>query len=161
MPTGLGAASEWRLAIPIGGMTLGAPFLSWGAYGEARRAGYGASWVLSIGAMGSRRVAAPMAQTHVVRIVPGALGATLGAAPRPMRALHWSRDHELAPALDLFPRPFGFLSPAPASDGPKERTRAAHPMASPGGRGSFLGPPSPHAAAAVRNNPSKPLSIQG
>ena len=45
--------------------------------------------------------------------------------------------------LDLFPRPFGFLSPTPASHGARETPRAAIRGASPGGHGSFLAPLSP------------------
>ena len=124
-------------------------------------AGYGASWVLPIGAMGSRQVAPPMAQ-------PVSSGYRQARSGRRREPRHGICAHR-APCATIGPRqrsifsraPFGFLSPAPASDGARERPRALHSRDFSRGSRVLPGPLSPCAAAAVRNNPSKPLSIQG
>jgi hypothetical protein len=155
----IGGARSRRNSL-AGANGASAPFLFVGAYGGSLRRLWGClgslyqrhGFVLGRGACGTTRVG---------RVAPGALGTSLGAARRPMRASRWSCDHDLAPALDLFPRPFGFLSPAPASNGAGSGLARPIRGASPGDRGSFLGPPSPHATAAVRKNPSEASSIQG
>ena len=95
---------------------------------------------------------APDGATRVVRIAAGALGAMIGAAPQPMRALRWSFDHVLAPTLDLFPRPFWLpVARTGQRRGAGAASRAPFGGLSRGGRGSFLAPfrPAPPPQSAI------------
>ena len=101
--------------------------------------------------MGSRQVAPPMAQ-------PVSSGYRQARSGRRREPRHGICAHR-APCATIGPRqrsifsraPFGFLSPAPASDGARERPRALHSGAFPGGRGSFLAPfrPAPPPQSAI------------